>query len=628
MALSQSDTAKFAMAVKNARPDITDEELSALVQEAGQVNDDPVKSQALAMKMLPQLNTQLADPYKDTGYTSADSMKQFDPAQMRAALAAQQAAYQQNQPSRAIGGILAGSSGSADVMNKNKADWEGIDAQNMLQSLGAQEKLQGQATAGINAAKGVQDMAQTAGKYAGTQLEAQQKLQGNQLSLEQQKRVNSPSSVETMIAKRMMASQLQSDPALAKDPQLKEMLARPDITAQMIMGFMDPKVLDAYKKQVGIAKEGAEAAMGQGAANTIVGTSTPVIGTPTAPQPQAATQPYQAGGGRGLHGAVGVNNVGNLTDPKTGQFRSFATPEEGRAALEADLRGKASKGLITVSDIITRYAPPSENNTGAYISAVAKALGVGPNDRLDMSNPTIMQKFTDAIIKQEGNTKLTSGAAPQQAQAQGQVQPMLKMQPGTNMSYQGSGVSITPSPNTTTAQTGAATDQETTRKQVTHYATTIADPAEKLLSVVRAGSGTGLGAKLPASWSNTNSDVAQKAINKIVAENAAMNGVAYNQADADTLFKAGPAVVADYVLNMKAEQGRRQLKLADQQQWQASHNGTLQEYNPGNLSQFKPMYNPVTGKVALIPEGSEEWNKRLKEKWFPSQTGYYMNKGK
>jgi len=288
MALSQSDAATFAMAVKKARPDVTDEELGALVREAGEVNDDPIKSQALAMKMLPQLNTQLADPYAGSGYTSADSMKQFNPQQMRAALAQQQAAYQRSQPSRAIGNIMAGSSGSEAVMNKNKADWEGIDAQNMLQSLGAQEKLQGQATAGINAAKGVQDMAEKAGKYSGTQIEQQQKLQGAQLTLEQQKRLNLASSPETMFAKKLMASQLQSNPALANDPDLKKALQDPNVTAQVLMGFMDKNVLDAYKKQVGIVSDETKARGDQAVSSSLTGGTQPVIGS-GAPLPSTTT---------------------------------------------------------------------------------------------------------------------------------------------------------------------------------------------------------------------------------------------------------------------------------------------------------------------------------------------------
>ena len=260
MALSVSDTAKFAMAVKNSRPDITDEELGALVKEAGEVNDDPVKSQALAAKLVPQLNTQLADPYKGAGYTSADSMKQFSPNQMNAALAKQQALYQQSQPSRAIGGILAGGSGSADVMNKNKSDWDAIDKQNMLQTVDGQKLLQEQATAGLAGAKGVQDMAQTAGKYAGTQLEQQQKLQGTQFTLDQQKRMNDPNSNETALAKSLILSQIGSMDNASK-AQLQKIVSQPGVTAQQLLPAMAqwaPGAQKAFMDKVGASKTVAE----------------------------------------------------------------------------------------------------------------------------------------------------------------------------------------------------------------------------------------------------------------------------------------------------------------------------------------------------------------------------------
>lgn len=54
MALSQSDAANFAMAVKQAQPGISDADLAALVKEAGDVNEDPAKSAALAAKIAPQ----------------------------------------------------------------------------------------------------------------------------------------------------------------------------------------------------------------------------------------------------------------------------------------------------------------------------------------------------------------------------------------------------------------------------------------------------------------------------------------------------------------------------------------------------------------------------------------------
>lgn len=85
---------------------------------------------------------------------------------------------------------------------------------------------------------------------------------------------------------------------------------------------------------------------------------------------------------------VTINNPGNLRplpppDAWKGQtatakgFAAFATPVMGARALLLDLVNKQHRdGLDTVTDIITKYAPPSENNTAAYIADVAEALGV------------------------------------------------------------------------------------------------------------------------------------------------------------------------------------------------------------------------------------------------------------
>ncbi len=46
------------------------------------------------------------------------------------------------------------------------------------------------------------------------------------------------------------------------------------------------------------------------------------------------------------------------------------------------------QSIDTVSDIINRWAPPSDNNnTDAYIKAVCAQLGVTANQQLDASNP-------------------------------------------------------------------------------------------------------------------------------------------------------------------------------------------------------------------------------------------------
>jgi hypothetical protein len=41
-------------------------------------------------------------------------------------------------------------------------------------------------------------------------------------------------------------------------------------------------------------------------------------------------------------------------------------------------------GLSTIKEIISRYAPSTENDTDAYISAICKYLDIGPEDPVDL----------------------------------------------------------------------------------------------------------------------------------------------------------------------------------------------------------------------------------------------------
>ncbi|MCW6598751.1 hypothetical protein [Yersinia ruckeri] len=104
------------------------------------------------------------------------------------------------------------------------------------------------------------------------------------------------------------------------------------------------------------------------------------------------------------------NNPGNIESNsipwqgKTGsdgRFATFETPEHGIRALAKDLNTKYNRGLNNVEDIINTYAPPFENNTKAYIAAVSNQLGVSPNQPLNLSDPTTVEKFSKAIIQHE-----------------------------------------------------------------------------------------------------------------------------------------------------------------------------------------------------------------------------------
>lgn len=92
------------------------------------------------------------------------------------------------------------------------------------------------------------------------------------------------------------------------------------------------------------------------------------------------------------------------------RFARFDTPENGIRALGKLLlayRGKdgmpgvGGPGIDTVRETISRWAPGNENDTEAYIGAVAKALGVQPNQVIDVRLPATLRGLVVAIIRHE-----------------------------------------------------------------------------------------------------------------------------------------------------------------------------------------------------------------------------------
>ena len=64
---------------------------------------------------------------------------------------------------------------------------------------------------------------------------------------------------------------------------------------------------------------------------------------------------------------------------QTNGFVDFSAAIYGiRAAALLVLRSYRSKGILTISEIINRFAPSSENNTAKYVDYVCNQLGVFP----------------------------------------------------------------------------------------------------------------------------------------------------------------------------------------------------------------------------------------------------------
>lgn len=92
------------------------------------------------------------------------------------------------------------------------------------------------------------------------------------------------------------------------------------------------------------------------------------------------------------------------------RFARFDIPENGIRALGKLLinyRGKdgmpgvGGPGIDTVRETITRWAPGNENNTEAYIAAVARRLGVNANDVIEVRKLATLRVMVTSIISHE-----------------------------------------------------------------------------------------------------------------------------------------------------------------------------------------------------------------------------------
>lgn len=95
------------------------------------------------------------------------------------------------------------------------------------------------------------------------------------------------------------------------------------------------------------------------------------------------------------------------TDP---DFVVFKSPQYGIRALCRVLLSYNSRGINTVAQIISTYAPSSENDTAAYIEDVAHACQVSATDVLDLDSADVMRPLVRAIIRHENGSQPYSDA--------------------------------------------------------------------------------------------------------------------------------------------------------------------------------------------------------------------------
>lgn len=91
-----------------------------------------------------------------------------------------------------------------------------------------------------------------------------------------------------------------------------------------------------------------------------------------------------------------------IEDGAGARFATFSSAVYGiRAIARLLITYQERHKLLTVYQILNRYAPAKENDTGSYINAVATKLGVSQHDRISVRNKDVMFDLVSAIIKHE-----------------------------------------------------------------------------------------------------------------------------------------------------------------------------------------------------------------------------------
>jgi len=98
-------------------------------------------------------------------------------------------------------------------------------------------------------------------------------------------------------------------------------------------------------------------------------------------------------------------NPANNWDGQTGQSGRFATFKTSRYGIRAGaklLRNyQQLYGLSTIQEIVNKWAPSFENNTGAYIDHVAQQMESSPAEYLPLNDDAVLGQLVAAMIKHE-----------------------------------------------------------------------------------------------------------------------------------------------------------------------------------------------------------------------------------
>lgn len=84
------------------------------------------------------------------------------------------------------------------------------------------------------------------------------------------------------------------------------------------------------------------------------------------------------------------------------EFCVFSAPKWGFRAMAVILMAYQDRhALLSVGAMVDRWAPPTENDTAAYIASVCRALGIGRDQPVDVQDWQVMRPLVEAIARVE-----------------------------------------------------------------------------------------------------------------------------------------------------------------------------------------------------------------------------------
>lgn len=93
-----------------------------------------------------------------------------------------------------------------------------------------------------------------------------------------------------------------------------------------------------------------------------------------------------------------VRYKGECAEGDRDGFRRFESMAYGYRAMFMLLHTYALRyGCHTIEAMISRYAPPSENDTAAYIRRVSRSAGIDARNEIDTTDSTVMPRIVGAM---------------------------------------------------------------------------------------------------------------------------------------------------------------------------------------------------------------------------------------